>query len=299
MAGLDERIAFAQRTGGGMASNGKGEPDKNEQPRRHDMTRKRVLYQAPGVEAITVRRDVEYRATDAGPLTMDVYYPPGAPSGAQVPAVVLVLGYSDLGAQAFFGCKFKEMESFISWARLAAASGMAAIAYETGRDPAADADALLRYLRQNAGPLGLDENRIGIWACSGHVPNALSLLMQPGRDDLECAALCYGFMLDLDGSTIVADAAKTFRFVNPAAGKSVEDLPQDTPLFIARAGRDENQGLNDTIDRFLAKALSRNLPVTLVNHAAAPHAFDLLHDSETTRQVIRDILAFLRFQLLG
>lgn len=263
------------------------------------MTRKRVLYQAPGVEAVTVRRDVEYRATDAGALTMDVYYPPGARSGARVPAVVFVLGYSDLGAQALFGCKFKEMESFISWAQLAAAAGVAAITYGTGKEPAADADALLQYVRQNAVSLGLDENRIGVWACSGHVPNALSVLMQPGRDYLECAALCYGFMLDLDGSTFVADAQKKFRFVNPGAGKSVADLPQGTPLFIARAGEDENPGLNETIDSFLAKALARNLPVTLVNHAAAPHAFDLLHDSETTRQVIRDVLAFLRFHLLG
>jgi dienelactone hydrolase len=282
-----------------MAQDGKGAAEGSQEDRRHDVAKKGLVYQAPGADAVIVRRDVEYHATDAGALTMDIYHPPGAQAGAPLPAVVLMLGYSDLGAQAFFGCKFKEMESFISWARLIAASGLAAITYGTGREPAADIDALLRYLRQNAASLGVDENRIGVWACSGHVPNALSVLMQPDRDYLKCAALCYGFMLDLDGSTSVADAARTFRFVNPGAGKSVEDLPPGTPLFIARAGRDENPGLNDTIDRFLAKALHRNLPVTLVNHAAAPHAFDLMHDSETSRRIIRDVLAFLRFHLLG
>jgi hypothetical protein len=55
--------------------------------------------------------------------------------------------------------------------------------------------------------------------------------------------------------------------------------------------------LNETIDRFLPKALTRNLPVTFINHPAAPHAFDLFHDSETTREVIRHILAFMRFHL--
>lgn len=32
--------------------------------------------------------------------------------------------------------------------------------------------------------------------------------------------------LDLDGGTGVASAAKMFRFVNPTAGKTVEDLPR-------------------------------------------------------------------------
>ena len=56
--------------------------------------------------------------------------------------------------------------------------------------------------------------------------------------------------------------------------------------------------LNETLDRFLVKALIRNLPVTFVNHAAAPHAFDLFDDSETSREIIRRILAFFQFHLL-
>jgi len=31
----------------------------------------------------------------------------------------------------------------------------------------------------------------------------------------------------------------------------------------------------------------------------APHAFDLFHDSETSREIIRQILAFLQFHLLA
>ena len=51
------------------------------------------------------------------------------------------------------------------------------------------------------------------------------------------------------------------------------------------------------MDRFLADALACNLPVTLVNHADAPHAFDLVHDSETSREIIMQILRFLQFHL--
>jgi acetyl esterase/lipase len=135
-----------------------------------------------------------------------------------------------------------------------------------------------------------------VCAFSGHVPNALSLLMR-ARQSVACAVLCYGYMLDLEGSTSVADAAAMFRFVNPCAGRSVADLPVDTPLFIARAGHDETPRLNEALDRFVTAALAHNLPITLANHAAGPHAFDIIQDSAASRQIITQILAFLRNNL--
>ena len=264
---------------------------------QNDITKKRVVYQIPGMDAVTIRRDVEYRATDSGGLTMDIYYPPDWKSGSRIPAVVFVSGYSDLGFQKMLGCKLKDMGSYISWGQLTAASGLVAITY-TNTEPAADIHSLLQYLRNNAESLGIDENRIGVWACSGNVPNALSILMQDARDYLKCAVMCYGIMMDLDGSSDVADSASKWGFVNPCAGKSVEDLPRGLPLFIVRAGQDEMPHLNETIDRFLVNALRCNLPVTFANHPAAPHAFDLMHDSEASREIIRQILSFMRFHLL-
>jgi acetyl esterase/lipase len=268
----------------------------SQETERHEITKKRVIYTLPGVDAVTVRRDVPYRVAEAGALTMDVYYPPDARSGERLPAVVFVLGYSDIGGQSILGCKFKEMGSFISWAQLVAASGMVAITYTNGKDPAADVHALLQHLRQSAESLGVDGDRIGLWASSGHVPNALSVLMEEPPGSIQCAALCYGLMLDC-GSTIVADAAKVWRFVHPAAGRSVADLPPETPLLIVRAGRDEMPRLNEAMDLFLAQAVASNRPITFVNHPTAPHAFDILEDSETSREVIRQILAFLRSHL--
>jgi hypothetical protein len=269
----------------------------SQQTQRHEMATKRAVYHLPPEEAVVIRRDVEYQTIDAGPLTADLYYPPDAKSDARLPAVLFVIGYSDRGAQAMLGCRFREMESFISWAKLTAASGMVAVTYSTGGDPAADVHALVQYVRRNADSLGIDANRIGVWACSGHGPVALSLLMQGGQEYLKCAALCYAILLDLDGSTSVAELAQAFRFANPDAGRSVEDLPRELPLFIVRCGRDETPHLNEVMDRFLAKALATNLPVSFVNHPEAPHAFDLMHDSETSREIIRQILGFLRFHL--
>jgi hypothetical protein len=270
----------------------------SEATQQNDMAKKRVVYELPGMHAVTVRRDVEYQGANSAGLAMDIYYPPDAKTGSRIPAVVFVTGYPDPGFQKVVGCKQKEMGSYVSWAQLAAASGLVAFTY-TNSAPAEDIRALLQYVRENDASLGIDEKRIGIWACSGNVPNALSLLMREQSDPLKCAVLCYGFMLDLEGSAAVAKAARQWGFANPCMGKSVEDLAQDLPLFIARAGQDESPQLNLSIDSFVAKALICNLPITLVNHAVAPHAFDLMHHSEATCEIIREILAFMKFHLLA
>ena len=263
-----------------------------------DSTKREVVYGIPGMESLRVQRDVEFRGDGDAPLTMDIYYPHESKSEERTPAVIFVTGYPDPGVKSIFGCTSKEMGSYTSWARLAAASGLVAITY-TNIDPATAVHSALQHVRQNAASLGIDENRIGVWSCSGNVPVALSVLLQESEGFLKCAVLCYGFMLDLDGTTFVADASNQWRFVNASAGKSVTDFPQDLPLFIVRAGRDEFPHLNETIDRFVLAALAHNLPITLVNHASGPHAFDLSDDSEVSREVVRRILTFMQFHLLG
>jgi hypothetical protein len=254
-----------------------------------ELARKKVVYQIPGMEAATVRRDEAYRTTGEGALLlMDLYYPAETKSGERLPVVVIVMGYPD--PQGFY----RKTGWAVSWAQLIAASGMAAVIFGN-QDPAADVHFVLKHIRQNAASLGIDENRIGVAACSGNVAVALSALMQD--PSLMCAALLYGYTLDVHGATGVADAAKLYGFANACVGKSVDHLPSDLPLFLVRAGRERFAGLNEALDLFLAKALARNLPVTLVNHATGPHAFDLDDDSETSREVVKQILAFMRFHL--
>jgi len=268
----------------------------NQQDRRTEIARKGLVYQIPGMDAVTVQRDIVYGTGDGGFQTLDLYCPCDLQVGGRKPAVVFVIGYSDLWADTRLGCKFKEMESYVSWAKLAAASGLVAVTY-ANREPATDIGHLLQYLRTNAPALGIDSERMGLWACSGNVPLALSLLLEKANERLRCAALCYGYMLDLDGSTSVAEASRTWGFANPCAGKTVGDLASQTPLLIVRAGMDQTANLNQTIDAFIAKALHRNLRISLMNHATAPHAFDLFHDSATSREIIGRILEFMRFHL--
>jgi acetyl esterase/lipase len=261
---------------------------------RHPMTLKTVRYTMPEVQAVTARLDIVYEAGDEA-LRMDVYSPPRPNDAAHLPAVVIVLGYRDVGVPLSLGCQFKEFGMSTSWARLLAASGMVAVVYTT-RTPATDIHAVLRHLRRNAASLGVDPHRIGLLAASANVAVALSALMQDAH--LKCAALLYGFTLDLDGSTAVADMSRTYGFANACAGRSIDELPSDVPLFVVRAGKDQFAGLNASLDAFLARALSRNLPLSVINYPTGAHAFDLDEDTDASRDIVRHTLAFLRFQLV-
>ena len=271
---------------------------KQEEMAPSELAKMTVVYSIPGVAAVTVRRDVPYREIESASLGFDVYYPPGAAPDDRRPAVLIVYGYSDAGVPNPFGRSFKEMGMTVSWARLIAASGVVAILY-SNREPVEDVQSVLDHVRDHAASLGIDETRLGLWAGSGNVPLALWLMMQNERREVKCAVLCYGFMLDVPGGSAVADMQKTYRFANPAAGKSVDDVRDDLPMLIVRAGRDQFPGINDTIDSFVSCALRRNLPVRVINHADAPHAPDLFHDSDATREIIREILRFMQFHLLG
>ena len=99
--------------------------------------------------------------------------------------------------------------------------------------------------------LGIEENKIGLWACSGQVPSALSVLTQEDSGYLRCAVLCYGYMLDREDTSFVAEAAKQFGFANPSAGKSVNDLLTNKPLFVVRAGQDQMPHLSEALDDFV------------------------------------------------
>src|SRR5262245_39884243 len=181
---------------------------------RHPMTLKPVLYTLPGMTDVATR-EVAY----GDGVAIDLYAPPGA--SGRLPAVVFVIGYPDPGCEQIFGCKLKDSVSYQSWARLVAASGMIGVTY-SNRTPD-DAHAMIAHLRSNAAALGIDEQRLAIWGCSGNAPLALSLL-----DGMRCAVLCYPF-IGL-GSPEAAQAAAMFRFANPAT--TLEQLP-DLPLFIA------------------------------------------------------------------
>jgi acetyl esterase/lipase len=236
-----------------------------------DATSKPLVHTIEGAADVAVARHVY--TTQQGPLDFDLYRPPDATTPS--PALVFVSGYPDPALAAMFGKPLKDWASYVGWARMVAASGVAGIAY-TNRTPQ-DVVALLQHLRANAAALRIDPARIGVWACSGHVPTALALA---AREPLACAALLYGYLLDLDGARSAAEASAQFHFAVPPV--SLDELPRQLPMLVVRAGRDAMPGLDATLQRFVAAARARELPMTLIDHAEAPHAFDLMDDTPTT-----------------
>jgi acetyl esterase/lipase len=174
--------------------------------------------------------------------------------------------------------------------------GLIAITYGNAR-PADDLDSVLAYVRAHAAQLGVDRERIGLWGVSAHGALALAALAKAPRGSFRWGVFSCAYLTDLDGTTHVADAATQWGFANP--GTSFAGLPGDLPLFIARAGQEQNPGVNPTLDRFVAAALARNLRVTCVNVADAPHAFEMFRDTVETREVMRQMLRFARFHLAG
>lgn len=273
-----------------------------------DMARKRIVYDSPGMREVTVQRDLVYgNSTDGNPLLMDLYRPAAVKGRAALPVVVFVAGYADPGFSELVGCRFKEMGAYVSWGELAAASGMVAVTY-TNERPADDLSMLLQHLVKEAESLDIDAGRIGLWACSGNVPTALAELIDDesaaeGRataSAIACAALCYGYMLDLDDDTAVKDAAETFGFETPMTHMAAADLSISTPLLVVQAGKDQMPGINHTIDRFCeVLAATENAELTRLNLPDAVHAFDLEQATQASREAISEIVEFLKAHLCG
>lgn len=257
---------------------------------RHPMTRRRLHLAVPRMDDVEVQRDVAVGGVRD--TCVDVYRLPDAPRHAA--CVVLVNGFSDEGAVARLGCRMKDMAAFETWARAFAAVGVVAVTHTTGATPADDLNHVIARLAVDGATGSVDPRRIGLWACSGHVPNAFgALIALPSH--IQAAALCYGYMLDVDGADHVARARVSWRFAHPAAGASLDEVP-DIPMLVVRAAHDATPGVNASIDAFSRAALARDRRLTLVNYPG-PHAFDLEDDSPHAHAASWQVIDFLRRHL--
>lgn len=96
------------------------------QPRRSfaEMVNMPVVYKLPGMEKVTVKKDLNYKGDKGNELLkMDVYPPPGLAKGEKRPAVIFIHG----GAGAEF--KPKDWGIYVSWGKLIAASGLVGVTF--------------------------------------------------------------------------------------------------------------------------------------------------------------------------
>ena len=262
-----------------------------------DIFTRRVCLRLRGMDDVIVRRDIPFGPADRG-LRFDVYHPPRETNVGQWPAVIVVAGYPEAPERGPSELSYKATGWAVSMCQLIASSGMAAMAY-TNREPVTDLHLLFEHVHAHAESLRIDPARVGVMAVSGNVSTALATIMRESSRTPACAVFGYGCLLDLDGATDVAEAARQFGFANPSAGRTFADLRHDVPLFITRAGRDEFPAMNASIDRFIGHALAENLPVTLVNYSDGQHGFDLIDDSLQSRNIVRQTLRFLAQHLVA
>jgi acetyl esterase/lipase len=244
-----------------------------------------VFYTVPGMDAVRVEREIVFATAGATTLKADVYLP--AARGTY-PVVVLVSGgaVNDWRTSAFY----------TSFARVLAAQGLAAVNYDKrlARDrnavPEASHDSLtlVDYLKSHAAKYGLDTSRLCSWHFSAGGTVAGTMLGE--QSPASCVVLTYA-MLSLGPGDQDPRLAPHSALVQ--ARERADRFP---PTLVVRAGRDSKM-LNDSIEAFVAAALSKNAPVSLINYPAGDHGFEILNDTEETRRVIAQSIEWVKSRL--
>jgi len=263
-----------------------------------EMLAKRLVFPVPPIEDVEVRRDLVYKRQGRIELAMDVYTPPHASRASKLGAVLFVHGGpvpADIHIQP------KDWGVYLSYGELAAAAGLAGITFNhrywsrTDLDQSeADVVDAISYVRDNADSLSVDPNRLCLWAFSGGGP-LLSFALRERPDYIRCLVAYYA-VLDLRhlGERAGLEEAALQRF--SAAAHLGRENPTDLPIFLARAGQDR-QGINESIDRFVIRALAANATLDVANHPEGQHAFDILNDDARTHEIIGKTVEFIKTHL--
>ena len=273
-------------------------------PDLDEMLKKRIVYSIPKMEQVQVQKNISYKTVDDTDLKMDVYYPHDLQSNSRRPAVILVHGE---GVDPAILKDAKDWGVFVSFGQLIAASGLIAIPFNhrstedlTRYEAASDVDDLITYVRDHAESLHIDKEHLCLWAISAGVPTGMRAAMREPHPFIRCIVAYYGPMdlqhvrefFEFFPSEVTDETLREFSAISHLE-KNSSDIP---PMFIAKAGLD-HPFFNESIDRFVMEASSKNVPITFMNHPTGHHAFDMLDDNARSREIIRNTLEFIKEHL--
>ncbi len=238
-----------------------------------------------------IQHDLVYRTDGDRVLELDVYRPPVVHA---TPVVFLVNG----DAPEEIIATAKDWGVFRSYGEHLASRGLVGVPFNhrssNRMDPtevAADVRAAITFVRDRAGDLGVDADRIGIWVFSAGGPFGHAPFLQRRPDWLRCAA----------GFYTIWDLAPVRASLPWATDESVRrwscltaldtDTPGLPPLLLVRAGRDGAPLLEGT-DTFVRRARERGVDLTVFDHPTGQHGFDTRDDDERSREIIGLTLDF-------
>ena len=256
-----------------------------------------VVYKVPGMDKVQIVQNLQYTKTDDPNILMDVYLPPDLARAEKRPAVIFIHG----GVKTQYTPK--DWGIYTTWGRLIAASGFVGVTFthrleypnKSLENAAQDVRAAIEYVRVNAGKYNIDKDRICLIAFSAGGP-MLSLGMRGDTPFVRCLVGFYAFMDVQQSDYRKTETAETVEAFSPIAYLQ-KDASKIPPLFIARGGRDEVPTMDDSIDRFVKEALTKNIALNLMNHPQGVHGFDNQNDDERSREIIRSAIAFMQTHL--
>ena len=231
-------------------------------------TRWGVVYDVPATREVTVRQDIPFLESGGHSLTLDLYLPPGLRAGERRPAVVFVNAIGDQPGDAL-----KRWGIYATWPRLVAAHGLIGISMDNDPERVqAGIAGLFRFLTQQGPSLGVDPDRLGIYAASANVNGAAAYLMSDSAaPGIRAAALYYGQ-------------------VPP------ESLRTDLPVQFVVAASDAPR-MGGTLPALWQRVIETGAPWSLVFGARMPHAFDAFTDTDEARRLLQQTIAFWRSNL--
>ena len=256
-----------------------------------------VRYEVAGMNDVIVMNDIPYLKSLDSALKMDIYYPPRFDFKRKLPAIVFVFGYTNEGQLKTAKHQLRTWSPYTSWCRIVAASGMAAIVYET-IEPENDLKSLIQYIISNRDKLSIDVDKIGAYSCSANTPTEMAYILNDPDCIFKCAVVYYGVFLTKGFKHIstIDTLSQNMGFVTPRLSEPAS-WNKKIPMMIVHAGKDFVPHTNESLTSFVSEAIVQNIPITLIIHSEGVHAFDINTDNESTRQIIKNTLEFWKFYL--
>ena len=251
-----------------------------------------------GSADVRVRSNLDYTGTNHQRKRLDLYLPAAAAAAAPLVVLVHPATRSDLDIAP------NTWNSNISRARALAAHGFATAVFNhemryypmRPRQPAADVQRAIDYLRGQARELGIDAARVCVVSVGDGAP-LLSALMEQPPAYLKCLAMFYPLLDIREPRFVAADEPDDVKSAFSPLIQLYRNSAALPPIFLAYAGKDNPDAVADA-QRFERMVQSFQARGQVVVHPEGAPGFDVAAPDSTTTRILQDWFAFLRASLM-